>query len=754
MVVVLVLLAGGLMFAHLAGASQFWLAGLLAVLSDGLMAGAVVAAAAGYGHLLVRRVAPASAPAALRLLTSAVLGLWMLSTAVLAVGSAVPGALTWWVWWPVVAGGLAAGVWQARRRLEGLHLPQHLDGRALVWVLLALAVGLWLAGATRPPGRWMGLSDEYDVLEYHLQVPREYLLAGRVIPLEHNCYSFYPLGVEMLYLLAMCLRSGAYEGMYLAKLLHGAYGVLAVAGVFAALRRDDEPRARFAAALLGTCPFVIYLGWLALTELAQVCCLAAALLWLRHWLARPDHRSAACAGAMLGAACATKYLSVPLVAGPVLCVMLLASVRSAARLRHVVLAAAAAALLAAPWPVRNLAATGNPVFPLATDLLGRGHWSQTSAQRWANGHAADWPARPPVPAPPSWQPPPEQGRLVRFYYNFLACDLFGPVMLLLAGLGACVLLAERGPRDRWDLALAGVLGLQLAAWTALTWMPPRFAAPAAVPACLLAAGVLARLVRVRANPFRRHAVPPVRGPWGLAPAVAVFLAAAGVNLVIAYNLHAHYTRGMAGFNGVPGEEFTRRNELLWWYQDADRPLEIPESGRFLLLGEATAFYMPPGSIYATVFDDQPLAEMFRRGLTGEEVVAELRGHGITHVLVNWAEVWRLAATYGFEADLSAELFERFQAGEGPDLPALRALEAAGARKLALRPNEETLEQAPPDQRDRARQELEKGLTFFASLPWEASGRGLVWPRLTLYALLPEGPAPATQPDSAPAATAE
>ena len=40
----------------------------------------------------------------------------------------------------------------------------------------------------------------------------------------------------------------------------------------------------------------------------------------------------------------------------------------------------------APWLVRNAVYTGNPVFPLATSVFGRGHWSGKSQQRWNDGH--------------------------------------------------------------------------------------------------------------------------------------------------------------------------------------------------------------------------------------------------------------------------------------------------------------------------------------------------------------------------------
>ena len=44
---------------------------------------------------------------------------------------------------------------------------------------------------------------DFDVLEYHLQGPKEYYQAGRISFLPHNVYTNMPFGVEMLHLLGM-----------------------------------------------------------------------------------------------------------------------------------------------------------------------------------------------------------------------------------------------------------------------------------------------------------------------------------------------------------------------------------------------------------------------------------------------------------------------------------------------------------------------------------------------------------------------
>ena len=44
---------------------------------------------------------------------------------------------------------------------------------------------------------------DFDVLEYHLQGPKEYYQAGRIAFLPHNVYTNMPFDVEMLHLLGM-----------------------------------------------------------------------------------------------------------------------------------------------------------------------------------------------------------------------------------------------------------------------------------------------------------------------------------------------------------------------------------------------------------------------------------------------------------------------------------------------------------------------------------------------------------------------
>src|SRR5206468_4745108 len=71
---------------------------------------------------------------------------------------------------------------------------------------------------------------DFDVLEYHLQGPKEYYQAGRIAFLPHNVYTNMPFGVEMLHLLGMEVLDdwwwGALVGQFLVAWFAPAAAVL------------------------------------------------------------------------------------------------------------------------------------------------------------------------------------------------------------------------------------------------------------------------------------------------------------------------------------------------------------------------------------------------------------------------------------------------------------------------------------------------------------------------------------------------
>ncbi|MCL2701619.1 MAG: hypothetical protein FWE88_07990 [Phycisphaerae bacterium] len=730
---------------------------LMTGINELLLVLAVMTAAGGWGYLAIGWLMPrgeGAAPRGLVAVTAILAGYWLLSTALLAVGSFTTGGLKGYIWWPVVGVGIALAAVLGRKQLTTLAIPAMFDARFLHWLVAAIAVGAWVAGAVMPPG--MGLfGDGYDVLLYHLQLPREYLVNQHIAGLEHNVYSHYPLHQEMLFLLMMILRGGAYEGMYAAQFSHGIMAALAAVAMVSALRPADDRRARYAMLLLATTPFVLYLSWIAFAELSEVLCLTLAVLWLRVWILSAGERSshhrdtgdaekaeaghrdsagaavrvAAIIGLCLGVACCAKYLSVGMIVLPVLAAMAVLAVSQRARrpigtgVLHVALAGGVALAAFSPWLIRNAAEVGNPVFPLATTWLGKAHWTDEQQQRWNDGHAPD--SHPPVPALPEFAKalqspkPPPVDRPTLLYRNFLVNSMWGQITVLLFLVALGELLSRGRQGEAWDWSLLIVAGALIGVWVFATReMPSRFAVPVVVPMVLLAAGFLSRLASVPTNPLRRNAAPPKSGlPWGLAPAavllaIAVFVNLATVSLSIGdypcvYDQslrHAIGVPAMRGQDATFAANYTRDLRRI----TGDETAAFPDDAPFLLVG-GTPFYMPDHSLYATPFDTPPLLTLAGEG-TPAERIARLRDAGVRYLWVSWADLQRLASSYGVPADLMAEPLQRQANG---DQPALRQIEE-------LQPDVTTFRAyAPPE----------------APFKLRTTDNALVtWPYYTLYAM--------------------
>ena len=607
----------------LAYAGASWAVVLYQLAADGPLLAAWLLSSLGLGAALLRAFrlrGDDNLPGLLTMVTSIALGLGAVSLAVLGLGRA--GWLNRATAVALIGVGIVLAVVEAARYRTGRR-PGETDAAARAWFNAPAGwAWLWLAvmpllamavvGAVVPPG-FLWTPDEphgYDVVEYHLQVPREWYEAGQIVPLRHNVFSFFPFGVESHYLLAMHLRGGPWNGMYLAQLMHAAHVVLTVLALYGFARRT-APRAAgavFAGVLAASVPWLTLLAPIAYNEGGLLLYGTLAVGWASG-AARPDGgwcaRTLALAGAMAGFACGTKLTAVPMVLAAVpAAVAVQALARRPARAVAVVAGATAFVLVGllvfAPWIARNIAWAGNPVFPEAMPLLGRAHFSEVQVERWQRAHKPP-PAQASVPARFK-----ALGREVLFNWQF------GYGLLPLA------VVATVMSRGRGDSIFLGALLLMLAGfWLALTHLQGRFFVLAVPLAAMLIAG---------ADWGRR--------PW-VGAAAAVVAAGVGVATV-----HSHFSsrmygpQGRAGVIGVPGEALEQLHppELQGLAPDAT----------VTLVGDAKAFWYPRtmrSLRYRTVFDVDTSS--------ATDVVEAWRGRPVPNewLLIDPGELTRFSQTY-------------------------------------------------------------------------------------------------------------
>ncbi len=565
--------------------------------------------------------------------------------------------------WALIVVGIALLIEQLRRSTRRAPvLP------VVVWTAIPAVAVLLVAACSAPGWLWSSEFGGYDALSYHLQLPAEWQVLGRIAPLEHNVYSWLPGYVEAAYYHLAVLMGDGLAAAYACQLLHALLAVLTAALIGRIAWRLVRPVAGpwvatlAAVVFLGT-PWVIVTGSLAYNEMVVTLLLATGLLIVGD--EQFETPTAVALGIVAATACGAKLTAVGFAAAP-LAVLLFAG-SPAARWPRLGAAAAGSALVClAPWLIRNGVEAGNPVFPFATNLMGLAHWTAEQSDAWTQGHAAgtgfagraaavwnelfrfgfgDNPA-PPEPWLPQWS----------------LLPWLAPVGLALAATSA-------GLR-RWAARLGLILLVQVVFWLLFTHLKSRFMLPAVVPAALaVALGIAA--VSERLRPGR------VRATLG-----AGVIAASLVWCCLPGTIYLGEQDGApAGWIGLAlmrsGDAMSPPQRRIMSDRIAAVGLnyDLPDGARILAVGDATPLYYRADVTYQTTWDRGPLSAAMRSHPDDPSAwLDDLREQGFTHLLIvptmlavwersGWNDPLITASRVLDMADRFADLQQEFQDGE-------------------------------------------------------------------------------------------
>jgi 4-amino-4-deoxy-L-arabinose transferase-like glycosyltransferase len=223
--------------------------------------------------------------------------------------------------------------------------------------------------ALAPPIKW-------DALAYHLQLPRQYLTAGRLVFTPENPYWGHPQLVEMLYTFAM-----SFHRAETAALLGWSAGLIFLSGLFGftnnqLLKIKGEKQAQRAAhqadasstagwiavtAVLAGYTFRFLLGW-SYTDLFSALFGLAALIAFFQWLDTARPAWLLWSGLACGLALGTKWTAGVLALG-IFTAAFVYRKQGRLTLKTWLLAGLIAFLAITPWLVKNWIITGSPVYP-------------------------------------------------------------------------------------------------------------------------------------------------------------------------------------------------------------------------------------------------------------------------------------------------------------------------------------------------------------------------------------------------------
>jgi len=581
----------------------------------------IAAAAAGLGDLVLRGLRLERGLGALeRVALDYGVGAGLLGVVTLIIGR-----LGWLDPWSCRAGlGLLAAVGLLSSRPWRAVRPRlNWSTCSLFGLVIAPFVVLMILASMLP-------TIDFDVLEYHLEGPKEYFQAGRIAFLPHNVYTNMPFGVEMLHLLGMEVLNDWWCGGLVGQLLVALFGPATAILIAAAASRVGSIRAGWIAAVVYlTTPWIYRLAAIAYVE-GPLCFYHGAMIWAVIRVATPGRRPWGLLGLLAGCAMGCKY---PALISAVIPFGVLAAVDSW-RARSVLPVGrylVGWAVVMGPWLGKNVIDTGNPVYPLANSLFHGRYWDAAREIQWTTVHG-----RLPTTAWLLWSSVVDvAGR----------SDWQSPLYVALAPLA----LLRPGSR-RLALALWGCVAYLFFTWWLLTHRLDRFWLPILPPLAILAG---------------------LGADWSRRRGWTILL---GTILTIALLTNLTYiSTALAGLNEWTGDlDFLRRDIPRRWNAPLARlDRELPTDARPLLVGQAAVFHLDHAVTYNTVFNPETI-ELLASGKTPDEFRRALHERNLTHIYVDWEEIqrYREPGNYGFTDFVTHDRFAEWVAAgvlEGPQL---------------------------------------------------------------------------------------
>jgi hypothetical protein len=284
--------------------------------------------------------------------------------------------------WPFSVGLVLLALWAASARtmlgIVSAAAVYALALRPAGWDPMAKVLAIAIAAALCIAAILAGTPiTDADGTGYHVPVLKWWLEAHTLIEFPTILPSYWPMGGEMVMGLGFAVWSDTSV-----KMIHWAFGVLALVALYAAGNRLTNPVGGLTAAALFLAFSFPLFSW-AYIDLGVALFVATATLAVIHWLQAGDVRWLRAAALCAGFAGSFKLslvvfgMSLIVVSIPILC----RSTSPRGVLVEVLRLAALATIPIAPWLFRTWMLTGNPVYPFLSFVFPTPGWSSDTA--WA-----------------------------------------------------------------------------------------------------------------------------------------------------------------------------------------------------------------------------------------------------------------------------------------------------------------------------------------------------------------------------------
>ena len=228
-----------------------------------------------------------------------------------------------------------------------------------------------------------------DAVIYHVPLIARYLREHHFVPAP-TLYANFPASIEMLYLFAFAF--GKHSAPAMAHLL---FTVALAFGILSYGRRIHAPIAGAVASLLVfLSPIVGRDGTAGYIDVAAACLIFATYYALEIWRELQDPRWIIPIGVLCGFCCATKYTLAVVVPYAVAFVMFYSRRSGRSVVPPAIKILACALIFVAPWLLKNVVFTGNPIAPFGNRLFPNPYmyvWVEQAWTKWIGTHSVpEW----------------------------------------------------------------------------------------------------------------------------------------------------------------------------------------------------------------------------------------------------------------------------------------------------------------------------------------------------------------------------
>lgn len=546
------------------------------------------------------------------------IGLGTMGLATLLIGL-IPGGLNWgfYVFLIIPVAGYINLYFTLERPWPKLRPPGGLG------LLFPLAIGIALifalTGVLAP-----STPLDWDTLAYHLAVPKMWLANGQIGFVSFIHHSNFPQIVDMLFI--WCLKLGGQSGAKMVTLIFTFYGVLAVHGL--AQAKYGGLAGWWAALTFVTVPMVIWESGSAYIDVAHGIYAGLALWFIATLDEKNRHDQLIVAAILLGFAAGSKYTGLQTIFVAAIMAAVAnyktesgASISTA--LKSVGIVVGGSVAIAAPWYLKNILLTGNPVYPFFYSVFGGKNWDAFSAMIYAEEQKTfgigttpklDFTAMGQSILGIAYQP----GRFTN--PNPLMGTGFIFVSIGAVAIGAALYWAFSGRAGKVEkLALLGV-GLTLLMWFGLSQQSRYILSLLPILAILLGGATLHEM-QGKALGF----LSAVQAALALY-IVSNTLVTARMPVLSGGLTEAEYLGGFKDSAGQP------KPGQVGFYNSAIKLNEIAKGGRVALYDEVFGYFLDVPYMWANPGHTTELG--YEQMRTADDLIAALKKQNITHVYLN------------------------------------------------------------------------------------------------------------------------